>query len=115
MRLPDNLANKVKLKLPEGGLDIESPQAVLLKTDEQEGATESTLIFGPTRDVVICWRPQVRRTEQEEAVFFCEMNTFALFESGVANMTHLLRYQVAQGEVQSLQFPRGFSRLRRLP
>jgi len=102
LHVPASLKNRVVIKLPETGMAVASDEAVLLKTQEQDGGSETTLVFGRSERVAITWRPQVRRTALEKAVFFSEMQTLAVCESGVAYLTHLVRYQVAQGELQSL-------------
>jgi len=109
--LPQTLKNKVTLRLPQKGLDVSSPDSVLLKTQEKDTATETTIVFGPVARATLAWKPQERKTKLEESVFFCEVNTFAAFEPGVVNLTHLMRYQIAQGEIQTftMKIPDGMS------
>ena len=44
-------------------------------------------------------------------VFFCEVNTVAVFEPGVVALTSLVHYQIAQGELKSmsLEVPEGMN------
>ena len=109
--LPDTLRNKVVLRVPDLNLDVRSSETVLLKSEETEMGTETTAVFKPVSDIRLQWHPQVRRTHNEQAVFYCEMNSLAVFEGGVVNLTHLVGYQIAQGEVQKLTFtiPEGMS------
>ena len=109
--VPPHLQNHILLKVPSGGWDVQSPQAVSVKTAEVEGRSESHLIAGPVSAVEIVWQPRERKTELEKAVFFCETNTYVLFQPGLVNLSHVARYQIAQGELQSLllQIPAGMN------
>ena len=109
--LPDNMKNRVTLHLPESGLEVQSDSAVLFKQSEQGGATEAEAVFGPVATAEFSWHPRVRKTKLEEAVFFCEVNTFVTLRSGVVDLTNLVRYQIAQGELKELklQVPSGMS------
>lgn len=97
-----HVRNAAKLVLPAGELDVQSESAVQLKATEQKGRTEVDLVFGPVNPAVITWRPRERKTGLEKAVVFTEVNTLATFETGVINLQHAVRYQIAQGEIQSL-------------
>ena len=101
--LLQNMKNKVTLTLPETGLDIRSDAAVLFKTAEAKTTTEAEAVFGASREARLDWRPRVRKTKLEKAVFFCEVNTFVGLRSGVVDLTSLVRYQIAQGEIKALK------------
>ncbi|MCX6995646.1 MAG: hypothetical protein NTV49_00825, partial [Kiritimatiellaeota bacterium] len=81
-----HIRNTAKLTIPAGELDVQSESAVQLKASEQKGP----------------WRPRERKTGLEKAVVFTEFNTLATFETGVINLQPAVRYQIAQGELQSL-------------
>ena len=101
--IPPNLKNKVILRLPEKQLDISSNEAVYLTSEEkEERGTEVTAVFGSAPVVRLNWRPRVRKTKLEKVVFFCEVNTFALFKPGVVDLTNLVRFQIAQGEIKEI-------------
>ncbi len=100
--LPAHLKNHVVLKLPESGLDIQSDEAVYIKTAERGNQTEAVALFDPAGQVRFAWRPKMRKTELEKTVFFCEVNSLMTFDPGVINGIHLVRFQIAQGEVKTL-------------
>jgi len=109
--VPPNMKNRVTLQLPEGGLEVQSDSAVLFKQSENDDVTEAEAVFGPVETAEFTWHPRVRKTKLEEAVFFCEVNTFVALRSGVVDLTNLVRYQIAQGELKELklQIPSGMS------
>jgi hypothetical protein len=106
-----NLRNTAAVRLPATGLDVQCADAVLLKAVETNNATEIAVVFGPAASPALTWRPRERRTRLEKTAFFCEANTLASFEPGVVSMRHAVRYQIAQGELQSLglAIPAGMS------
>ncbi|MDD5676979.1 MAG: hypothetical protein PHW60_03180 [Kiritimatiellae bacterium] len=100
--LPAHLKNHVVLKLPESGLDIQSDEAVYIKTIESSNQTDAVAMFESVGHVRFTWRPKMRKTELEKTVFFCEVNSLMTFDPGVINGLHLVRYQIAQGEIRTL-------------
>ncbi|MFC1499109.1 hypothetical protein ACFLS1_11675 [Verrucomicrobiota bacterium] len=102
LAIPGNLHNKVMLNVPEKELDIESPDAVLLKKTEKDGVSTAQAVYGSATAARISWHGRVRKTKLEKEVFFSEVNSLALFEPGVVDITSLIRYQIAQGEMKSM-------------
>ena len=109
--VPPNLRNRVRLRVPATELEVEAPEAVLLKAEERDKATEALLVFGSSTSVNLSWRPRVRKTVLEKVVYFCEVNTLAVFEPGVVDLANFVRYRIAQGEVKAmrLRVPEGMS------
>lgn len=109
--IPDNMRNALTLALPETELDITSIHAVLLKTEEHGSITVADVVFGPSREVTLSWRPRARTTRLEKALFFCEVNTMAILQSGVIDLVNIHRFQVAQGEIREIKavIPKGMS------
>ena len=107
----ENMRNRVRLTLPEPGLEIRAESAVLFRTEETEKTTEGSAVFGPVKSAAFTWRPRVRKTMLEKAVFFCEVNSHALLRPGLVELSNLIRYQVAQGEIRELKLriPEGVS------
>ncbi len=99
----ENMRNRVTVELPESGMDIRVEQAVLFRSEEEKGTTRVEAVLGPIGKAVFSWRPRVRKTTLEEVVFFSEVNTFASLLSGVVDLTHVVRYQIAQGEMKELK------------
>ncbi|GAF91718.1 unnamed protein product, partial [marine sediment metagenome] len=88
-----NLKNEVVLRLPDKELDVLSNEAVYLTSKEKgDKGTEVSAVFGPVQKVGFTWQPRVRKTKLEKVVFFCEVNTFALFKPGVVELTNLVRF-----------------------
>jgi hypothetical protein len=52
----------------------------------------------------IAWQPRERKTRLEQAVYYCDLQTYAVVAPGLIQLTHLARYQIAQGELQTLTF-----------
>jgi len=109
--MPENLKNKVSLKIPEPGLDIQSESAVLFKMTEKKDATLAEAVLGPVDVATFTWFPRVRKTTLEQTVCFSEVNTLALLQSGVVELTSVIRYQIAQGEMRELKvkIPQGMT------
>ncbi len=99
----ENMRNRLTLTLPETGMDIRAEHAVLFRSDEDAETTKAEAVFGPVRVASLSWRPRVRKTKLEDVVFFSEVNTFVALGAGVADLTHLVRYQIAQGELKALK------------
>jgi len=111
--LPANLGNRVTVNIPELGLDVQSDEAVLFRTEESEAETNTTVtaVFGSSLDARISWRARARKTKLEKELFFCEANTLALLEPGAVDLTSVIKYMVAQGEITSMSMtvPEGMS------
>jgi hypothetical protein len=103
IRLPPNMKNRILLQLPEVDLDVTSPSAVVFRTAETNGMTQAEAVFGPVSDATFLWKPRARSAELEDAVFFSEVNTLVTLRSGVVDLNHRVRYQIAQGEIKDLQ------------
>jgi len=106
-----NMRNSVKLTIPEAGLDVKADAAVLFRSEEKDEATQAEAVFGSVDQVEFTWSPRVRKTKLEDAVFFCEANSLVGLQSGVVELTNLIRYQIAQGELKELKVkvPEGMS------
>ena len=98
----ENMRNRLSLTLPESGMDIQAEHAVLFRSEDTDSLTTAEAVFGPVTTATLSWRPRVRKTTLEEVVFFSEVNSFASLLSGVVDLTHLVRYQIAQGELKEL-------------
>ncbi len=103
LALPPNVRNTVLLTVPGAGWEVESAEAIFAAQREEGGAVRSELRMGSATRALVRWRPRERKTGLEQAVFFCDLNSFALFQPGVVSLTHVVRYQIAQGELQSLE------------
>lgn len=106
-----NMRNNVSLTLPVPGMEIRCEEGVLFKSTETEKITKAEVVFGPTKAIAFTWRPRVRKTKLEKSVVFCELQTLVAMKSGVVDVTSLVRYQIAQGELKELKIkmPAGMS------
>jgi hypothetical protein len=106
-----NMRNKIRLKVPEADTDIDAAGAVLFRTFALQEATLADCVFGPVATADFSWRPRMRTTKLEEAVFFTEVNSFAGLQSGVMDLLSRIQYRIAQGELRELRvrIPEGMS------
>lgn len=109
--LPENMRNRVVVTLPEPGLDIQAPAAVLFKARDGEKDSGAEAVFGPVRRATLTWRPRARVTKTEAPVFYTEVQTLATLRAGVVDMVHTIRFQIAQGEMREfvIATPEGMS------
>ncbi|MEI6149483.1 MAG: hypothetical protein WCS01_10335, partial [bacterium] len=109
--LPDNLKNTVSVTIPAGGWEVACPQAAALRQTEKDKTVACSMSMVALTDAQLSWRPRERTTRLEQPVFYCDLQTYVALTPGLVNMTHLARYQVAQGEIQTLRFriPEGMS------
>ncbi len=103
LTLPQSLCNRVILRIPETGLDVQCDEAVLLDLREQADATEVEAVFGAAERIAFAWRPRVRRTQLEKTVFYSEVNAFAALYAGVVDVSHQIQCRIAQGEVREMK------------
>lgn len=104
LEIPGNLGNKVTLRIPEKELDVESPDAALLKTSEKKNMTEAFAVYGSAAEARLSWKARVRKTKLEKVVFFSEVNSIAVFGPGMVELMSLIRCQIAQGEMKSMTY-----------
>lgn len=109
--LPPHLKNEVKLTIPSGGWSVSSEQAARLDVADRDGRTTAAMMLYDASDAEIVWQPRERATKLERALFYCDLQTYAVVSPGLLSMTHVARYQIAQGEIQALRYriPEGSS------
>ncbi|MFO7820958.1 MAG: MerC domain-containing protein [Lentisphaeria bacterium] len=103
MPIPEALANRVSLTIPETGLDVESSTAVELNRREDDAETRVNALFAPGEPVTFAWKPRTRKTELEKTTFFTRVINLLKFDAGLAEGRHLIRFQVAQGELSAIR------------
>jgi hypothetical protein len=101
--IPPHLVNEINVKMPSTEWTVDSPGCVYLRTGEGKEAAKVRIVAAGT-EVPLAWRPRARVASLEQASFFAEFSTVARVRSGLLNLTHLVRFQVAQGEVQTFKF-----------
>jgi len=106
--LPESLQNKAEIKLPVAGWNLGSPEAIRVR---QDGSAAEVLFDSSARLCTLHWKPEERKTDLEQSRFFCDANTLADFRQGMVGLRHDVRFNIAQGELQNLQFdvPPGMS------
>jgi hypothetical protein len=102
--LPPHLKNRVEIVIPATGWEVTSPDAAWLQVVEKDKRTLGSLILASGQGTAIVWQPRERKTRLEQTVFFCDVQTYAVVAPGLINLTHLVQYQIAQGELQTLKF-----------
>jgi len=96
LQIPQALRNHMELRLPESGLDVAAPSAVRFVSREEEGITITEAVFVAGGHVEVTWRPRVRKTKLEAAVYYCDVTTMALLRPGVIDLSNVIRFQIAQ-------------------
>ena len=106
--IPESLVNMVDITMPGEGWNLVSDDAVRVR---QEGPQAEVLFGSTSRYCVLKWKPEERKTDEEQTRFFCDVNTLADFRPGMVDLLHDVRFNIAQGELQNLQFdiPAGMS------
>jgi hypothetical protein len=106
--LPESLRNSTTVHLPAGGWNLLSDESIHIK---QSGAVADILFDSAARRCTVRWRPEERKTDQEQSRFYCDVNTLVDFRQGMAGLNHDIRFNIAQGELQNLRFdvPSGMS------
>lgn len=102
LAIPENMLNNVTLTIPGTDLDVESSDAVLFRTRVDGSNTVAEAVFGPGCKAEFSWRPRVRTTKIEEAVFSAVVDSLAALREGVVDISNLIGYQIAQGEIKAL-------------
>lgn len=106
--IPASLQNEAVITLPVEGWNLQSEEAIRIR---QKGERAEVLFGSYTRLCALGWKPEERKTDLEQARFFCDVNTLADFRPGMVDLRHDVRFNIAQGELQNLRFdvPAGMS------
>ena len=101
--LPMALTNVVSLIVPDANALIDAPEAVHLARSEQENQTMIEAMFAPGDPAVFTWRPKEREASQEQVRFYAQDVALAHLGSGLLQVFHAVRLQIAQGQVDALK------------
>jgi len=101
--LPMALTNVVSLIVPDANALIDAPQAVHLARSEQENQTAIEAMFAPGDPAVFTWRPKERQASQEQVRFYARDVALAHLGSGLLQVFHAVRLQIAQGQVDAFK------------
>jgi len=101
--LPIALTNSVSLVIPDANIVVEAPCAVHLVCEARGGETVVETMFAPGDSAVFTWRPKERQASQEEVRFYAQDVALARVGSGLLEVFHCVRLQIAQGQVESLK------------
>ncbi|MBL7152702.1 MAG: hypothetical protein ISS79_03230 [Phycisphaerae bacterium] len=101
--LPMALTNSVNLVIPDANVLVDAPQAVHLTRHMQENQTTLETMFAPGEPAVFTWRPKERQAAQEEVRFYAQDVALAHVASGLVQVFHTVRLQIAQGQVDTLK------------
>ncbi len=106
--LPEALLNRATVTLPVAGWNVASAEAIRVR---QAGAQAEILFASKDRRCSLVWKPEERKTDEEQARFYCDVNTLADFRPGSVDLRHDLLFNIAQGELRNLSFdvPEGMS------
>lgn len=101
--MPMALTNSVSLVVPNSNVLIDAPEAIHVVQSEQENQTMVEAMFTPGRPAVFTWRPKERQASQEEVRFYAQDVALANLTSGLIQVFHAVRLQIAQGQVDTLK------------
>mgnify|MGYP001401268607 CR=1 FL=1 len=101
--LPMSLMNTVKLIIPDTNVLIKSPQAIHLSSTVTQNTTTSDAMFEPGRPALFTWMPKERQASQEETHFYARDIALAHMTSGLLEVFHQVRLQIAQGQIDILK------------
>ena len=101
--LPIALTNSVSLAIPDANIVVEAPQAVHLSEEVRGNKTIVETMFAPGDSAVFMWRPKERQASQEEVRFYAQDVALARVGSGLLEVFHCVRLQIAQGQVETLK------------
>jgi len=102
MPSPEALSNRVTLTIPEPGLQVESPTAIRLSTQETDEATVTTAMVGPADEIFFLWKPRARQRKLEKTVFYTDVASLVRFDTGFVEGRHRMRFKIAQGELKDI-------------
>ncbi|MBN1124279.1 MAG: hypothetical protein JXA82_04670 [Sedimentisphaerales bacterium] len=101
--LPNALTNRVTLTIPDANVIIDAPGAIYLTQTIQEQKTMIETMFVPGEQAVFTWRPKERQASQEEVRFYAQDLALAHMSSGLVQVYHTIRLQIAQGQIDTLK------------
>jgi hypothetical protein len=100
--LPVALSNRVSLVIPDANMVVEAPAAIHLARSVQENQTTVETMFAPGEPAVFSWRPKERQAAQEKVRFYAQDVALAHVSSGLLQVFHAVRLQIAQGQIEKL-------------
>ena len=100
--MPTALTNGVTLVIPDANMLIDAPGAALVTRRVEAGQTRIEAVFTPGASAVFTWRPRERQAAQEAVRFYAQDIALAYATSGLLQVHHAVRLQIAQGQVERL-------------
>ncbi|MBE0538019.1 MAG: hypothetical protein IH624_20345, partial [Phycisphaerae bacterium] len=101
--MPMALTNTVSLTIADANMLVDAPAAVHLSRHVKGGQITVDAMFEPGAAAVFTWRPQERQASQEEVRFYAQDVALAHVSSGLLQVFHAVRLQIAQGQVDTLK------------
>lgn len=98
------LVNRVKAVLVDRDVDITHRHAVSVQRSMSGNNTVADLVFSPTNEAWLGWKPRSRDARTEAAVFYAELHQLYVPSAGVIEGMHDALIRPAQGEVSELVF-----------
>ena len=101
--LPLALTNNVSLTVSDTNVLIDAPQALHLVRHVQDNQIMVEAMFAPGQSAAFTWQPKERQAAQEEVRFYAQDVALAHVASGLVQVYHEVRLQIAQGQVDTLK------------
>ncbi len=102
LHLPLALSNHVAFTVPDANVLIQAREAVHLVRVDESDKTGIVAMFAPGQPALFHWQPKERQAAQEQTRFYVQDHALANVTSGLVQVYHALRLQIAQGQVDTL-------------
>jgi hypothetical protein len=101
--LPVALTNTTTLSIPDTNVLIDAPLAVHMARTVDDKHTAVEAMFKPGQTAVFTWQPKEREASQEQVRFYAQDIALAHVASGLVQVFHSVRLQIAQGQIDTLK------------
>jgi len=101
--LPVALTNSVTMVIPDANVIVEAPNAIHLAHTVGQNQTTVETMFPPGESAGFTWRPKERQAAQEKVRFYAQDVALAHVSSGLLQVFHAVRFQIAQGQLDTLK------------
>ncbi len=100
--IPAGLVHRLDLTVNGLDVDVVSPQAASVRRELSGSNTVANLVFVPSTDISVAWKPRSRDVKREKAVFYADLTQLYVPAAGVIEGLHYVSIRPAQGELAEL-------------
>lgn len=102
LRTQPGLVNEVHATIVGRDVDLAQRHAVSVERRVEGSNTVARLVYAPSPDAWLGWRPRSRDVRAEKAVFFAEVQNLYVPAAGIIEGLHYVMLRPAQGELAEL-------------